>query len=447
MNRTTLFTTILAVLLALGSRGLAQLAERPHGALPAAPVHYWSHETRRAIVPAGPNGIFGMENYGNKFPGEAAVYMGLVHLALYDAATALAHSPRLDASARTTAETPSPEATIATAAYRTLVGLQPALGLTPAQEHLLSQRYEDYLARIDEGRAKTSGIALGARTAAALLGTRANDGREADPRLADLRPPAAGPGVWDPGIAPALGLRLPGMRPLVLETASQFRPDGPSGLSSEEYAEDFREVKDFGALERSTRTPGQTSAALFWTDHDLRQWNDGLLGLASAQGLDLVQTAKMLAMAHAAGGDAMIACFDAKYAFWFWRPYQAIVRAEADGNVLTHPDPAWRPLAATPNFPEYPSAHSCHSAALVEALSAFFKTDRIRFSLDSRITGTTRVYARLRDVVREVESARVLAGFHFRNSDVEGSRLGRRVSRYVVVQRFKTWRHPLTGTR
>ena len=39
----------------------------------ATPVIFWSNEARRAIVPAGPNGIFGLENYGNKFPGEAAV--------------------------------------------------------------------------------------------------------------------------------------------------------------------------------------------------------------------------------------------------------------------------------------------------------------------------------------------------------------------------------------
>jgi hypothetical protein len=60
-----------------------------------------------------------------------------------------------------------------------------------------------------------------------------------------------------------------------------------------------------------------TAEARFWTDHDIRQWNDGMLRLAAARGLNLVQTARMLAMAHVAGGDAMIACFDAKYHYWF----------------------------------------------------------------------------------------------------------------------------------
>lgn len=189
------------------------------------------------------------------------------------------------------------------------------------------------------------------------------------------------------------------------------------------------------------RTADQTTAALFWTDHDLRQWNDALLRLASERRLDGMQTARMLAMAHAAGGDAMIACFDAKYTFWFWRPYQAIPQADADGNDSTTADPAWKPLRSTPNFPEYPSAHACHTTAIVEALDAFFGTDRIRLRVDSRVTGTTREYARLHDAVRDVDWARVLAGFHFRNSDQEGSNLGRKVGHYVTANAFQ----PSTG--
>src|SRR5215470_1835590 len=53
------------------------------------PVAFWSTEARCAIVPAGPGGVFGAENFGNKFPGEAAVYMAIVHVAIYDAAVAV----------------------------------------------------------------------------------------------------------------------------------------------------------------------------------------------------------------------------------------------------------------------------------------------------------------------------------------------------------------------
>jgi hypothetical protein len=273
-----------------------------------------------------------------------------------------------------------------------------------------------------------------------VLALRRNAGLGCSTTLADLGLPAPGPGVWQPAPAPVLGLCLPGMRPLALKTASQFRPDGPNALTSEEYAVDFNQVKRLGRIDSTSRTPEQTNEARFWTDHDIRQWNDGILRLATARRLDLVRTARILALAHVAGGDAMIACFDAKYHYWFWRPYQAIPLADSDGNPDTVADPSWAPLGTTPNFPEYPSAHACHSAAIARALDAFFGTDNVRFTLDSRAPGVTvrtRTYERLQDVVEDVDRARVLVGFHFRNSDLEGSALGRKVGRYVARNYFQ----------
>ncbi len=400
--------------------GSAPATGKSNGAsFSATPVLVWSTEARRAIVPpsAGP------ENFGNKFPGEAAVYMGIVHAAIYDAAVAIEGGYMPYAVSLTAPADTSAAAAIATAAHHTLIGLQPQLGLNPSQQAILDGDYAAYLAAIPDDAAKTNGIAIGEQVAAAVIALRANDGRENNPTVVDLGPPAAGSGVWQPDLSrPVLGLRLPGIRPLALESASQFRADGPNPLTSEEYAEDFEQVKQLGRFDSATRTDEQTAQALFWTDHDLRQWNDGMLHLAAARGLDLVQ---------------MIACFDAKYHYWFWRPYQAIPQADTDGNPATMADPSWRPLRTTPNFPEYPSAHACHSTAVVEALDAFFGTDRVPFSLDSRVTGTTREYDRLQDVVKDVDWARVLSGFHFRNSDLQGSNLGRTVGRYIVEHFFQ----------
>jgi hypothetical protein len=145
----------------------------------------------------------------------------------------------------------------------------------------------------------------------------------------------------------------------------------------------------------------------------------------------------MLAMAHVAGGDAMIAGFEAKYHYWFWRPFTAIPEADTDGNPYTQPDPLWQPLRTTPNFPEYPAAHCFHSSALATALAAFFGTDKVPFFLDSRVTQTTRDYRGFRDAVRDVELARTLAGFHFRNSCLQGANLGRTVGRYVADHYFQ----------
>jgi hypothetical protein len=435
----TLVLAVTVSALALCAPDAAQVTASSHGkpaALAATPIIDWSNEARRAIVPAGPAGIFGPENYGSKFPGEAAVYMGIVHAAMYDAAVAIAGG-YVPYAIALTAQDASPEAAVATAAHHVLVGLQPALGLSDAQLALLNEHYEEYCARVPDNAAKAHGIAIGEQVATAMLALRANDGREAMPQLNDLDPPPPGAGVWDPGAAPAVGLRMPGILPLALRSGSQFRPDGPNHLRSGEYAEDVQQVKELGRADSVSRTARQTATALFWTDHDLRQWNDAMLRLAVDNHLDLVQAARMTAMAHAAGGDAMIACFDAKYTYWFWRPYQAIPRADTDGNAETEADRTWRPLGATPNFPEYPSAHACHSSAVTAALREFFGTDKLTLLLDSRVTKTTVRFDRLEDVVRDVDWARVLVGFHFRNSDLEGSSLGRKVGRYVVEHAFR----------
>jgi hypothetical protein len=411
----------------------------PSAAYPAAttPVAFWSTEARCAIVPAGLGGVFGIENFGNKFPGEAAVYMGIVHVAIFDAAVAVEggyrpYVPTPPAPAGTSAP-----AAIATAAYDTLTGLQPQLGATQA---ILDGDYSAYMDMIPDSISKQDGIEVGSHAAQAVLATRMNDGRGCSTSLANLGLPAPAPGVWQPGPGAVLGLCLPGMRPLALGSASQFRPAGPNPLASQAYADDFNQVRELGRIDSGSRTPDQTNEARFWTDHDLRQWNDGLLRLAAARDLDALQTARMLAMAHVAGGDAMIACFDAKYHYWFWRPYQAIPQAADDGNPATTADPTWLPLGTTPNFPEYPSAHACHSTAVVTALDAFFGTDQVTFTLDSRaprITARVRTYGRLHDVVKDVDWARVLVGFHFRNSDLQGTALGRAVSRYVVQHDFQ----------
>jgi hypothetical protein len=440
MGLRTLSVAFVAALLTLGPAsaapgiGLSQQAEAT--ATAATPVIDWSTEARRAIVPAGPGGIFGSENFGNKFPGEAAVYMGIVHVAIYDAAVAIDGGYVPYTTTPTAPADTSAAAAVATAAYDTLTGLQPQLG---ASQTILDADYTTYMNAVtDDPAAITNGITIGEQVAQAVLALRANDGRGCSTTLADLGMPAPAPGVWQPNpTGQVLGLCLPGMRPLALESASQFRPDGPNPLTSQEYADDFNQVKDLGRVDSTSRTPEQTSEARFWTDHDIRQLNDGLLRLAQDRGLDLVQTARMLAMANVAGGDAMIACFDAKYHYWFWRPYQAIPQANTDGNPDTVADPSWRPLGATPNFPEYPSAHACHSTAVAEALDAFFGTDKVHFSLDSRVTGTTREYDSFHDVVKDVDWARVLVGFHFRNSDQQGSNLGQKVGRYVVEHFFQ----------
>ena len=133
-----------------------------------------------------------------------------------------------------------------------------------------------------EQEAKQNGIDVGQEVAQAVLALRVRTtavGAAPRSRTSVRRRLAPGFGSPNP-TGPVLGLCLPGMRPLALQSASQFRPDGPNALTSQEYADDFNQVKDLGSVDSTTRTPEQTNEARFWTDHDIRQWNDGLLKLA-----------------------------------------------------------------------------------------------------------------------------------------------------------------------
>jgi hypothetical protein len=364
-----------------------------------------------------------------KFPGEAAVHMGIAHAAIYDAVVAIEGGYRPYAVPATAPPNTTPAAAIAAAAHRVLVGR------FPDQQASLDDLYFAYLSGIPDGEAKANGILVGEEVGAGMLLLRANDGLDSVVPYVQ-RPP--GPGVFEP-TAPAmpLGTRVPRVLPLAIESASQFRPDGPPALRSTEYAKDFNEVKDVGRVDSIVRSAAQTGVARFWTDHDLPQWNRSMLRLADARDLTAIETARMLAMAHVAGSDAMIACFDAKYHYLSWRPIHAVHRAESDGNPRTLPDPTWQPLLGTPNHPEYPSAHACHSTAIAEALETFFGPGRLRFSVDSLVTGDTRHYERFREVVAEVNNARVWAGFHFRYSQEDGSRIGRKVARFVIRNFFQ----------
>ena len=361
-------------------------------------------------------------------PGIAPVYMTIVQGAVYDAVIAIKGGYAPYATPIDAPENSSPEAATAAAGHDALVGM------FPDQKDSLDATYASYLAGIPDGEAKDNGIAVGQQAAAGILQLRADDGRD---DVVEWVPPPPGPGVYEPtGPPPPLGLNMPFITPFTLGSPSQFRPRGPDRLESKAYAQDFNEVKDLGRADSQSRTPEQTEVARFWSEYALVQWTRGLNALAMAQGLDLAGTARMSAMATMASADGLIACFDAKYHYLFWRPLHAVWRADTDGNPATEADLSWTPLLATPNHPEYPSAHSCSSTAIAQALAAFFGTQEVPFSLDSRVTNTTHYYQRFKEVVPEIANARVWGGIHFRHATDDGTKIGRKVANWMSEHFF-----------
>ncbi len=139
----------------------------------------------------------------------------------------------------------------------------------------------------------------------------------------------------------------------------------------------------------------------------------------------------MLALVHVTTGDALISCWEAKYHYRFWRPVHAIQRAGTDGNPRTTADPTWQPLLGA-NHPDYPSGHACFTAGATRALQAFFHTSRLKLTVDSLATGTTRQYDELSAVRHEVREARILSGLHFRNAMRDGDQLGTNVADWIA---------------
>jgi hypothetical protein len=197
-------------------------------------------------------------------------------------------------------------------------------------------------------------------------------------------------------------------------------------------------VKALGPETDSTRTAEQTDIARFWADQPMLQWNRAWRGISIGAGLSVQDNARLFAMLTTASSDSLIACWDAKYHYMFWRPVTAI-RAGGGNPDLTD-DPGWLGLVVTPNHPEYPAAHGCFSGASVETLSSFFGTDRYTFTIDSTFAGVTtpvHTYSSFSQALEEVLDARIYGGMHYPNSTRKGAVLGKEVSHFATRHFFR----------
>ena len=155
-------------------------------------------------------------------------------------------------------------------------------------------------------------------------------------------------------------------------------------------------------------------------------------------GLDIVQAARFMAMISVTYADALIACFDAKYHYAFWRPITAIRAGDTDGNAATTGDPAWSPLLpVTPNHPEYPSAHSCITPTAGRVIARFLGTQHIDFTVPSLTGLGDRHFARPKDLEYEVSNARIWGGIHFRSAVEDGIAIGKKVTNQVLDHHFQ----------
>jgi hypothetical protein len=231
------------------------------------------------------------------------------------------------------------------------------------------------------------------------------------------------------------------VRAFALKSGDQFRPAAPYALSSLEWAKDYNEVKRMGAKVGSARSAEQTDIARFWELTGPATYNPLARQLADAKKLDVTDCARLFALVSMATADALIAVFDAKYTYNFWRPVTAIRNGELSANDAIERDAAWEPFIPTPMHPEYPCAHCITQAAAAGVMQSFFGDAIPTVKLSSSTApGVVRSYTKLSDYVSEVIDARVYDGVHYRASGRVGADMGRKIAEYTVQNHLQSLR-------
>jgi hypothetical protein len=199
---------------------------------------------------------------------------------------------------------------------------------------------------------------------------------------------------------PAVGA----MRTFLVASGSAFRPAPPPTQDSPRFREDLMEVLRHTA----SPTAESTRLAKFYdmTTSTLVAgfWNEQATMLIGENNLGDLQATRILATMNTAMVDAVVACHDAKYAYWVPRPSQV--------------DPSIKPLIGVPNHPSYPSNHSCISTAAARTLAHFFPKDQGRLAAMATEAGLSRIYA----------------GLHYRFDVEAGEDIGSKVASVTVAR-------------
>jgi hypothetical protein len=408
---------------------------------PGNSVQQWNKITEDTVVASGA--------FGN----EGLIYLAYVSAAVYDAVVAIEGGYEPYGTAIEAPPGASLDAAVVESAFQTL------RNYFPSQAATLDALHTEALALIPDGISKDDGKAVGIAAAEGIIALRTGDGRMTPIGVTspfETRPPA--PGVWrlTPPFAPPQTPWVGSVRPFILRRIGQFQPRRPVRLTSERWVDQFNEIKLYGRDTDSLRTPDQTAIALFWTANANRAYNRVARDLASTRGLSLLETARLAAMINVVGADAQIAVMHWKYHFLFWRPVTAIdpsavvadgfgpVPGFDDGNPATDEETGWRPLAATPNHPEYPAAHGSLTSAMAEVLSEFLGTRNIDVDIHgfdaNGLPGNldaARHFDTAEQLRSEIIEARLWAGLHYRGSTEAGVELGQKVAHYDLHHAFR----------
>lgn len=391
-------------------------------------------------------------------PDRSSRALAIVHAAMFDAVNSIdrSYDPYL---IRVKAPSgASIQAAAAQAAHDTLVALYPDFQAT------LDGALTEDLAHVASAASLQAGVKVGQTVASAILAARSHDGSDA-PMHYEL---SNKPGTWRPDpLHPTqmpVGPEWGSVDTFALKNANQFQIPRPPALNSQQYADAYNEVKNYGGDGVSTptiRSEEQTTIGIFWgydgsrgLSTPPRLYNQIATTIAVQQGNTMVQNARFFALINLAMADAGIACWDDKYTFELWRPVTGIRNGASDGNSATVGDANWLPLGApndngggtnfTPPFPAYASGHATFGAALFRTMARFYGRDNISFTIGSdEYNGITtdqngqvrpvvfRSYTSFSQAAEENGQSRIYLGIHWKFDKEQGIKQGKSIADYV----------------
>ena len=381
-------------------------------------VTEWNEQAGGIVVKAGLGPL----------PAERALAM--VQASVYEAVNAITQRYPVSDLKLETASWASVEAAVA-AANRAML-----TKLVPSQQAIIDHAYQAAMRAIADGSAKSNGIAVGEKAVAGILARRAND----EAAAGESYRPQTRAGTYVPTVIP----EAPQWRyrtPWLMTNPSQFRPGPPPDLGSEVWVRDYNEVKALGGKQSRQRTAAQTDIARFWEEVMPPIYHGIVRSVANIPGRDITRNARLFAAVTQASDDGLIAVFDAKYHYGFWRPLTAIRNGDIDGNDATERDESWVPFIETPMHPEYPCAHCITSGVVGTVLKAEIGNDPMPVLITtSHAAGDiARNWTSVDEFMQEVPNARLYDGVHYRNSGKVGTEMGKQIGR-LAIEKYQLMR-------
>jgi len=363
-----------------------------------------------------------VKSVGGSAPAQARA-IAMMNTAIYDAVNRARNGHGVYYNQGVSAPGGNVRAAAAQAAHDVLVAVN------PSQAGAYDTALASSLAQVGNGTAKTNGVATGAAYASAMLAARSNDGSTAVVNYV----PGSLPGQWrptPPAYGPAAVPQWGGVTPFLMTSSSQFRPAAPPALDSAEYLAAYNEVKDIGSANSLTRTADQTNSALFWDASNGTTWIRIGVDVIADDGLSTFGNAQVMAKLSTAVVDSLIAGFDAKYTYNFWRPVTAIREGDVDGIAGTIGDPNWAPLFGTPSHPSYPSTHSLQSGAAAAVLLGLVQDQ----AFCDTIGPDTRCFSGIGQAAQDAANSRLWGGIHFRFDNEIGLATGQSIGQWALGQ-------------